>query len=167
MRAKKQKGRSDAGELVSVRLQGRRPLPARQPMGDPDPTYKITRPQSRAECKGGCRPCPWVGCRYHLLLEVGEKTGGRPARLRVLGARNRILSLCATAPAVVVDAISDEAVERLAGLSESCALDIADRGGIGPKQIGRVLGLSRQTVQKETGELLADENVRALLEGFR
>jgi hypothetical protein len=165
--AQKQNDRPDDGELVSVRRRGRQPLPARQPMSDPDPIYKIARPQSRGECKGGPRPCPWVGCRYHLLLDVGEKATGRPKALRVLGARHHILSLLATAPAVVVDAIADEAVERLAGLSESCALDIADRGGIGPKQIARALGLSRQAVQKETGDLLADENVRELLEDFR
>lgn len=28
------------------------------------------RPQTRADCIDGPRPCPWVGCRYHLALEV-------------------------------------------------------------------------------------------------
>lgn len=28
------------------------------------------RPQTRADCKGGPRPCPWVSCRHHLALEV-------------------------------------------------------------------------------------------------
>ena len=28
------------------------------------------RPQTRADCKGGQRPCPWVSCRHHLALEI-------------------------------------------------------------------------------------------------
>jgi hypothetical protein len=31
------------------------------------------RPKKFSECKRG--PCPWVGCRFHLFLEVNEETG--------------------------------------------------------------------------------------------
>jgi hypothetical protein len=30
------------------------------------------RPKTRAECVSGPRPCPWVGCRYHLQLDVRQ-----------------------------------------------------------------------------------------------
>lgn len=33
------------------------------------------RPRIRADCEGGARPCPWVGCRHHLALEVSLDTG--------------------------------------------------------------------------------------------
>jgi hypothetical protein len=28
------------------------------------------RPVLRAQCEDGVRPCPWVGCRYNMFLEV-------------------------------------------------------------------------------------------------
>ena len=33
------------------------------------------RPQSRADCAGGQRPCPWVSCKHHLFLDVNPETG--------------------------------------------------------------------------------------------
>jgi len=33
------------------------------------------RPRCRAECAGVPRPCPFVGCRYNLYLEVHPTTG--------------------------------------------------------------------------------------------
>lgn len=30
------------------------------------------RPQTRADCEGGQRPCPWVACRYNLYLDVAD-----------------------------------------------------------------------------------------------
>ena len=32
------------------------------------------RPRTRGECPAS-RPCPWVGCRYHLYLDVHEPSG--------------------------------------------------------------------------------------------
>lgn len=31
------------------------------------------RPTKRSECINGPRPCPWVSCRYHLLLDVTSR----------------------------------------------------------------------------------------------
>lgn len=55
------------------------------------------RPRDRSECRGGQRPCPWYGCRFHLGLDV------TPA--------GRIK-------------LSPVALEDMA---DSCALDVADR----------------------------------------
>ena len=30
----------------------------------------LPRPKSRSDCICGPRPCPWVGCKYHLYLEI-------------------------------------------------------------------------------------------------
>lgn len=35
----------------------------------------IPRPKVRGDCAKGPRPCPWVGCKYHLYLDVNEETG--------------------------------------------------------------------------------------------
>lgn len=33
------------------------------------------RPKTRADCEWGIRPCPYVGCRHNLYLDVSTKTG--------------------------------------------------------------------------------------------
>jgi hypothetical protein len=33
------------------------------------------RPRRRDECPDGGRPCPYVGCRFHLYLDVNERNG--------------------------------------------------------------------------------------------
>jgi hypothetical protein len=33
------------------------------------------RPQIRKDCEEGPRPCPWVGCRHHLYLDVNPENG--------------------------------------------------------------------------------------------
>ncbi len=34
------------------------------------PVVQYERPQTRADCIDGPRPCPFVGCRYHTYLDV-------------------------------------------------------------------------------------------------
>ena len=36
----------------------------------PEPVY---HPKERSECRGGPRPCPLVGCKWNLYLDVSEK----------------------------------------------------------------------------------------------
>lgn len=74
------------------------------------------RPRTRGEC-GSARPCPWVGCRYHLLLEVG-----RDGSLRL------------THPDIWA-------------MPMSCCLDVADRGGETQDVIGAILGLNRDAIR--------------------
>jgi hypothetical protein len=33
------------------------------------------RPQTRADCLEGARPCPFVSCKHHLYLDVSARTG--------------------------------------------------------------------------------------------
>jgi hypothetical protein len=74
-------------------------------------TVSERRPRTRGECPT-TRPCPWAGCRYHLALEVS--TDGRTVRVR-------------------------EGWEE--HLSDTCALDVADRGATPLHDIDAVLGL--------------------------
>jgi hypothetical protein len=32
--------------------------------------HQEQRPRTRSDCADGPRPCPWVGCRYHLYSDV-------------------------------------------------------------------------------------------------
>ncbi len=86
-----------------------------------------TRPQTRGECANGPRPCPWVSCRYHLLLTV---MGGGALRL-------------------------DHGHDDPGQLAESCALDVADRGGITLEEVGEILSLTRERIRQiERGGLV-------------
>ena len=89
------------------------------------------RPKTRADCLNGPRPCPWVGCKYHLYLDVSPKTG----------------SLKLNFPTI-------EPWE----MEESCVLDLADRGPISLDEVGRIMNLTRERIRQL--EVLASEKIR-------
>jgi hypothetical protein len=79
-------------------------------------------PATRGECKDGPRPCPLVSCRFHLLLDVSKD--GR---------------LCRTIP---FDENAPESIlEALSAMRETCALDVADQGGIFEWELAQLLNL--------------------------
>jgi hypothetical protein len=96
----------------------------RQPMLGPaflDPPM----PATRGECIDGPRPCPWVRCRMHLMLDVNPETGS-------IRLNHRALEL----------------------MPETCALDVADqvyRGDIEGtlELIGPLLRVSREAVRRD------------------
>jgi hypothetical protein len=94
------------------------------------------RPRTRGDCLGGPRPCPWVSCKHHLLWE------SRAAWLRGKFGRahGRYITRKAQPDEVLLDLLWD--------LPESCALDIADRGGDILEVAGQVLGLVRERVRQ-------------------
>ena len=76
----------------------------------------VSRPRSRADCLDGPRPCPWVSCRYHLHLDTVSK--GRQEEL-----------------------LENPSYEW--GFSESCALDVAERGPLTSREIAPLIGMSQ------------------------
>lgn len=86
--------------------------------------HEYHRPAHRADCLHGAfaaRPCPYVACKYHLFLEVNSRTGS--IRLN----------------------FSDMEPWELA---ETCALDVADRGGVTLEEVGGWLNLTRERVRQ-------------------
>jgi hypothetical protein len=83
------------------------------------------RPVTRGDClPGGCngaRPCPWVSCKAHLALDVDERTGSIKVNFPDL---------------------------KVSEMSETCALDIADRGGITLEEVGAVMNVGRERVRQ-------------------
>lgn len=103
-----------------------------------NPRDDAARPQTRADCVGTSRPCPWVSCKHHLYLSVNPING----------------SIIMTFP-------DREPWE----LTHSCALDVADRGGITLEEVGEILNLTRERIrQVEVKGLLQLKHSRSLRE---
>ena len=81
----------------------------------------IDRPGNRADCMEMPRPCPFVACKHHLYLDVNPETG----------------SIKVNFPDLEVDQLRD-----------TCALDIADRGGITLEEVGEILNLTRERIRQ-------------------
>jgi hypothetical protein len=93
------------------------------------------RPRSRAGCAGGQRPCMFISCKHHLYLDVNPSTGS-----------------------IKLNFPDKEVWE----LDETCALDVADRGGITLEEVGAIMNLTRERIrQVETRGLL---KLRAIAE---
>jgi hypothetical protein len=90
------------------------------------------RPRIRADCQGGARPCPFVSCRFNLYLDVTAAG-----------------SLMFNFPGLEVDQ-----------MVESCALDVAERGGKTMAEVGRLLNITRARVQQIEREALAVASAR-------
>ena len=85
------------------------------------PPIDIPKPQTRAECTEECRPCPWVSCKHHLYLDVNPETGS-----------------------IKINFPDLEPWE----MNETCALDVADRGGITLEEVGEIMNLTRERIRQ-------------------
>jgi hypothetical protein len=75
----------------------------------------------RAECLSGERPCAFVSCKHHLYLDVSAKTG-----------------------AIKLNFPDLEVWE----MTETCALDVADRGGTTLEEVGAIMNLTRERIRQ-------------------
>ena len=92
------------------------------------------RPRTRGECVDGPRPCPWAGCKYHLALDVNPETG-----------------------TIKINRPDLEVWE----LEHSCALDIADVGGLTLEATGLIANLTRERIRQL--EIIGLVKLRAVL----
>lgn len=126
-----------------------------------DTMLSVPRPMRRADCEREARPCPWVGCRHHLLLEVARTKGGRdvrPTSLRVNRASRgrpiigRRRGLASSAAHLVVQRWIDDAVEQLSSMMYTCALDVARDypEGLAESSVAFLLGVTEQAINAET-----------------
>lgn len=85
------------------------------------PERSYWRPSTRSECANVARPCPYVSCKYHLYLDVNPRTGS-----------------------IKVNFPDREVWE----LEHSCALDVAEQGGITLEEVGDILNLTRERIRQ-------------------
>lgn len=90
-----------------------------EPRAD-DSELDALRPKTRSDCKDGLRPCPFASCRHNLYLDV-----------------NRNGAIKINFPGLDITEIP-----------ESCALDVADRGGVTLDEIGQMSSISRERVRQ-------------------
>jgi hypothetical protein len=79
------------------------------------------RPMSRSECRSSHRPCLYVSCRYHLYLDVNPTTGS-----------------------IKINFPDREVWD----LPETCALDVAERGGVTLEEVGEIMNLTRERIRQ-------------------
>ncbi|HEU4431414.1 MAG TPA: sigma factor-like helix-turn-helix DNA-binding protein, partial [Myxococcota bacterium] len=85
------------------------------------PPVDIPRPQTRGECRDEMRPCPWVACKHHLYLDINPDTGS-----------------------IILNFPDLEPWE----LQHTCAIDVAERGGITLEATGEILNLTRERIRQ-------------------
>lgn len=85
------------------------------------PERSYWRPKSRGECANVARPCPYVSCKYHLYIDVNPATGS-----------------------IKINFPDLEVWE----LQHSCALDVANTGGITLEEVGEILNLTRERIRQ-------------------
>lgn len=102
------------------------------------------RPKTRAECIDGPRPCPWVGCRHHLFLDVNPKNG----------------TIKFNFPSLEPD--------ELDGKLESCSLDVAEDGTVSAERVGELMNVTRERVRAMmNGAQVDGEHMPGILDKVR
>jgi hypothetical protein len=92
------------------------------------PEDDYNKPRVRNACAGGARPCPYVSCKHHLYVDVSPRTG-----------------------AIKLNFPDLEVWE----MGDSCALDVADRGGTTLEDVGAIMNLTRERIRQVEVKALA------------
>lgn len=79
------------------------------------------RPKTRADCEKMGRPCLFVSCRHNLYLDINPETGS--VKLNFPG-------------------------REIWELEDTCALDVAEKGGITLEEVGSILNLTRERIRQ-------------------
>lgn len=96
------------------------------------------RPRKRGDCDDIPRPCPYVGCMYHLALSVSSR-----GSIRAVGL-SRVLKL----GAAVGEELLDSVVDALPHMEHTCTLDVAEDGEQTLEAIGKILGVTKEAVRQ-------------------
>lgn len=97
------------------------------------PETDYWKPRQREDCQatageGSERPCPFVSCKHHLYLDVSPRTGAIKLNFPDL---------------------------EVWDMKETCALDIADRGGTTLEDVGAIMNLTRERIRQVEVRALA------------
>jgi hypothetical protein len=85
------------------------------------PDRGVDKPATRGACKDGARPCPFISCKHHLYLDVSARTGAIKLNFPDL---------------------------EIWEMTESCVLDVADRGSVTLEDVGAIMNVTRERVRQ-------------------
>lgn len=120
-------------------------------------------PETRGECVDGCRPCPLVTCRHHLLV-------GDLVQFVNPSTRQPLRGVARVTFAYAFDEREEDVEAQRRGvhlaprptiadvlvmMPETCALDVAERGGATFDEIGTLLDVTYQSVEEVQVRALA------------
>ncbi len=88
----------------------------------------LERPRTRSECSEGPRPCPHVACKHHLYLDVNPTTGTIKLNFPEL---------------------------EVWELSDTCALDVAERGATSLEDVSTLMNVTRERVRQIETQAMA------------
>jgi hypothetical protein len=117
--------RAVRARTISVKRMTKRELEIGRLLYPEDDYWK---PVAREECAEGPRPCPFVSCKYHLFIDVSPRTGAIKLNFPDL---------------------------EVWDMGESCALDVADRGGTTLEDVGAIMNLTRERIRQVEVKALA------------
>jgi len=104
------------------------------------PETDYWKPRTRADCAAAPRPCPYVSCKHHLYIDVSARTGAIKLNFPDL---------------------------EVWDMNESCALDIADRGGTTLEDVGAIMNLTRERIRQLEVKALAKLNALGDMNSLR
>jgi len=120
------------------------------------PMWEDQRPKTRGECRGETRPCPWISCKWHTLIDVRDNG-----------------SLKINFPHVVPKSMGglldgDELLLEL--LEDTCTLDVADRVAAGEdlsvEQIASRVNLGEERARQLEAKVVQELRVKARRQGW-
>jgi hypothetical protein len=109
------------------------------PLVTDDDAIDFVRPKRREDCAAAIRPCPWGGCEFNLAVDISRRNG-------------------------TMQIVGDPEL-----MSETCVLDVVDRGGATLEEVGAIYGVTRERMrQVEAGAAakLKERVSRDLLDGW-
>jgi len=104
----------------------------------------IEPPRVRGDCESGIRPCPWIRCRYHLLITSitrNKATLSGKCKPVHLFTYNRTLT---HKLGLTVSQIEEDPAAAIALLQHTCVLDVADNPPDNFHEIDEILGIVKE-----------------------
>jgi hypothetical protein len=88
------------------------------PLVTDDDAIDFVRPKRREDCAAAIRPCPWGGCEFNLAVDISRRNG-------------------------TMQIVGDPEL-----MSETCVLDVVDRGGATLEEVGAIYGVTRERMRQ-------------------
>lgn len=138
------------------------------------------RPKTFGDCQDKPDPCPWISCKYHMLLDINPRTGslqfnagsirtqrrgpgnrgtGYRVRANLPGIKSRDMRGQTIKTLTAQADVDDTVVELLLQLKHSCVLKVVvDEKSLTLDAVGEVLSITRERVRQI--QTMAEDKIR-------